>query len=83
MATLTIRQLPDDTKARLHQRAARSGHSMEAEARAILVAAAAADDELVSPEALQRLVDALYAGTRPTDVVGALIAERRRSAREE
>lgn len=83
MATLTIRQLPDDTKARLRQRAARAGHSMEAEARAILVAAAATDEPLVTPDALQQLVEALYAGSRPVDVVGELIAERRRSASEE
>jgi plasmid stability protein len=83
MATLTIRQLPDDTKARLRQRAARAGRSMKAEARAILVAAAAADEATVTPETLQRLVDALYAGARPTNVVGELIAEHRRSAGEE
>lgn len=36
MATLTIRNLSDDTKARLRQLAARHGHSMEEEARRIL-----------------------------------------------
>lgn len=36
MATITIRQLDDETKRRLRLRAAASGHSMEAEARVIL-----------------------------------------------
>ena len=36
MATLTIRGLDDDTKARLRVRAARHGRSMEAEVRSIL-----------------------------------------------
>ena len=36
MATLTIRQLDQKTKARLRVRAAHNGHSMEAEAREIL-----------------------------------------------
>lgn len=45
MATLTIRNLDDDLKARLRLRAARRGHSMEEEARRILKSALA-----VSPE---------------------------------
>ncbi|GAA5109465.1 FitA-like ribbon-helix-helix domain-containing protein [Haloechinothrix salitolerans] len=36
MATLTIRDFDDDLKAELRVRAARHGHSMEAEVRAIL-----------------------------------------------
>lgn len=36
MATLTIRQLDDRTHARLRERAARHGRSVEAEVRAIL-----------------------------------------------
>ena len=39
MATLTIRNLDEDTKARLRVRAARHGRSMEAEARTLLAAA--------------------------------------------
>ena len=35
MAQLVIRNLPEQTKARLRRRAARHGHSMEAEARNI------------------------------------------------
>jgi antitoxin FitA len=36
VATLTVRGLDDETKARLRVSAARHGHSMEAEVRAIL-----------------------------------------------
>lgn len=39
MATMTIRNLDDDVKARLRVRAAQHGHSMEEEARSILRAA--------------------------------------------
>lgn len=45
MATLTIRGLDDQTKARLRLRAASHGRSMEAEVRAIL------HDALPSPQA--------------------------------
>jgi plasmid stability protein len=39
MATLVIRDLRDDVKARLRIQAAEHGHSMEAEARALLTTA--------------------------------------------
>jgi len=42
MATLVIRDLDDSVKARLRVRAANHGRSMEAEARAIIAAAVAA-----------------------------------------
>ena len=38
MAAITIRQLPDEAKQKLRLRAAAKGTSMEAEARAILLA---------------------------------------------
>lgn len=44
MAVITVRNLDDKVKHRLRVRAARNGHSMEAEARAILVAAVAEDE---------------------------------------
>lgn len=49
MATLTIRDLDDEVKARLRVRAAEHGRSMEAEARELLAAA------LVGPRMPQRL----------------------------
>lgn len=45
MAVITVRNLDDKVKQRLRVRAARNGHSMEAEARAILVEAVGAEDE--------------------------------------
>jgi plasmid stability protein len=45
MAAITVRSLDDDVKHRLRVRAAKHGHSMEAEVRAILVDAVAEDEE--------------------------------------
>lgn len=45
MAAITVRNLDDDVKHRLRIRAARNGHSMEAEARAIIVEAVGDEDE--------------------------------------
>ena len=46
MATLTIRNLDDETVRRLRERAARSGRSLEAEARLIMRRAANTDRDL-------------------------------------
>lgn len=43
MATLTIRNLNEETKAKLRQYAAKHGHSMEEEARRILTRAVSQD----------------------------------------
>jgi len=83
MATLTVRNLPDEVRERLRQRAARAGHSMEAEARAILTAASLAPEAAASAAALQVWVDALYGKARPTGVVNGLLADRRREAATE
>jgi plasmid stability protein len=45
MAAITVRSLDDDVKQRLRVRAAKNGHSMEAEVRAILVDAVAEEEE--------------------------------------
>lgn len=79
MATLNIRNLPDEVHARLRLRAARAGRSMEAEARAILTAACAQEPV----DTLQDWVDALYGTAKPTRVVEDLIEERRREAARE
>jgi plasmid stability protein len=55
MATLTIRQLDDRTKARLRVRAAHHGRSMEEEAREILRSALRS-----SPTARVNLSDAVH-----------------------
>lgn len=83
MATLNIRNLPDDVHRSLRLRAARAGRSMEAEAREILARECRAERGLVAPASLQAFVDELYGAERPEDVVGSLIADRRREALQE
>lgn len=55
MATLTIRGLDDDTKARLRVNAARHGRSMEAEVRSIL------EEALPSPQPSDGLGSRIHA----------------------
>lgn len=58
MATMTIRNLDHDLKARLRLRAARHGQSMEEEARSILRAALAADAHTHTGAALIKAIRA-------------------------
>ena len=61
MASVTIRNLPDDVKQNLRERAARNGRSLEDEARRALIA-------LVRPEqgALRTsMFEMLYQASRP------------------
>ena len=91
MATLNIRNLPDEVHRRLRVRAAGHGRSMEAEARAILAVACAQEDQgpahsesaMARAKRLQAFVDKLYGGRKPKNVVDDLIAERRRAAARE
>lgn len=80
MATLTIRNLPDEVRQRLRMRAARAGRSMEAEVRAILCQASNEAAPTETPESLQAWVDSLYGQQKPSGVVDDLINERRREA---
>lgn len=80
MATLNIRNLPDEVHQQLRIRAAHAGRSMEAEARRILVESCAPRPAPWQAADLQRLVAELYDGEVPTGVVDQLIAERRREA---
>lgn len=81
MATLNIRNLPEDVHRRLRLRAAHAGRSMEAEARAILASACMDGDEGGADAAdLQAFVDALYGPGKPEGVVDDLLEERRREA---
>ena len=75
MATLNIRNLPEPVHRALRLRAARSGRSMEAEARAILTQACVAESQPLHE--FQTWVDELYGGERPPDVVHQFIQERR------
>lgn len=61
MASVTIRNLPDDVKQDLRERAARNGRSLEDEARRALIA-------LVRPEAAEprkSIGEMLYEMSRP------------------
>ncbi len=92
MATLNIRNLPDQVHRQLRVRAAEHGRSMEAEARAVLAAALAdegtpgrsRESTAAKVRELQAFIDKLYGGNKPKNVVDEFIAERRREfAREE
>lgn len=83
MASLNIRKLPEDVRARLRVRAAKAGRSMEAEVRAILASAVAAEEApSFDPSALQDFIAGLFGGTPPR-LTDELIAERRREAAKE
>lgn len=81
MPTLTIRNLPEQIHAALREQAARDGLSIEAEARKILTEACKIDKKPVTE--LQNLVDQLYNGKKPANVVEQLIQERRSEANSE
>lgn len=83
MATITVRNLPEEVRRRLRRRAARAGRSMEAEIRDILTHASLEEERVVSAEALQEWVTRLYGGRKPSGVVDELIAARRREAQRE
>ncbi len=83
MATLNVRNLPDDVHARLRIRAAKAGRSMEAEARAILESACRDETAAEKESDLQAWVDKLYSGRKPKRVVESLIRERRLAAKRE
>lgn len=65
MATLTVRNLPDDVHRALRMRAALHGHSTEAEVREILLAIA------VKPEGRVRMGEALVALGRSLSLTNA------------
>ena len=85
MAQLLVRNLDEDVKRRLQERAARRGHSMEEEVRDILRVAAAALDDQPRAEPLGTRIARRFAGlglcedvpelrgqaVRPADLGGA------------
>lgn len=90
MATLTIRNLPDEVHQGLRARAAANGRSMEAEARAVLAttvttsvetaeeAKAASDRKWASIQAKARdILTRANGGVMPTNVVDEWLAEKR------
>ncbi len=86
MATLTIRNLPDEVRDALRIRAARNRRSMEAEARASLIEAA---ERPIVPESDWRAVVAEVQAemapyhARMSGIVDSLIADRRKEAAED
>jgi len=80
---LNIRNLPERVRAGLRLRAARKGHSMEAEARTILAEAVGGETgQAFDPELLQDFVLGLFKG-KPPRLTNELIKDRRREARKE
>jgi plasmid stability protein len=88
MATLTIRNVPEEVHHALRIRAAENGRSMEAEVRDLLARTVISGrQKKVSPQKsraaiarLQKMVDEAYRDDRPKDAVSDLIARRRRDA---
>ena len=88
MATITIRDLPDDVRDKLRVRAAKRGVSMESEVRLIL-AAAVASGQVAAPSITPALLqDWISANRRATDdaegdpTASFLIARRRNAILE-
>ncbi len=88
MATLTIRNLPDDVRDKLRVRAAENGRSMEAEAREVLSSAVGEAVKELSVEEkaarVREVQEAFRKYKRPGEsVVDEFLAERRRLWGEE
>lgn len=75
MATLNIRNLPEETLRALRVAAARHGRSMEAEVRA-LIAREYAPAPAATPAQVQARVRALYGGAPPAGAVDDFLRHR-------
>ena len=83
MATLTIRNLPDEVRDALRVRAAKAGRSMEAEARRLIQLMLSIAPETSVEERVQKIqaeVRDLFGGKLPSRGVDRFIAERRLAA---
>ena len=80
MAQLVVRNLDADVKERLRRRAARRGRSMEEEAREILRAAVARDDEVPEPPRLGTRISRRFAGLGLSDEMPELRGQEARPA---
>lgn len=89
MAVITIRNLPDEVRARLRIRASRNGRSTEAEARAIIASAVNAPSPEEMPEAIARIQNWFVqskkkrAKTEGEGKVDVFLRDRRRNAIKE
>lgn len=68
MASLTIRNIPDDVKRRFHQRAAANGHSMEEEGRRLIAEAVAEAARPARKGMFEMLVEASRPGFEPPPI---------------
>ncbi len=80
MAQLVVRNLDAEVKERLRRRAARRGRSMEEEAREILRAAVARDDEAPEPAPLGTRIRRRFAGLGLAEDVPELRGQAARPA---
>ncbi|MFL5220531.1 MAG: FitA-like ribbon-helix-helix domain-containing protein [Microvirga sp.] len=88
MATLTVRNLPDEVRDQLRVRAARNGRSMEAEARAVLAAGVNGENRSEEQKDVRARVRRLQEIMKPyrskdRSVVDEFLAERRKLWGEE
>lgn len=87
MASLTVRNIPDDTFAAFRVRAASHGRSMEAEVRELIVEATGRVEAPLSVEErvakAQAIVRKAFGGELPKGMVDELIADRRAEAAKE
>lgn len=86
MATLTIRNLPDEVRDNLRVRAAQNGRSMEAEAREILANAFGGVPKMERQRTLREIQDRLRSlpGYDPNvSIVDEFLAEKRLTAKRE
>lgn len=80
MATLTVRNLPDDVHTALRVRAAKAGRSMEEEVRQLIESAVKPSDVDARVARAQAKVREMFGGELPKGRVDAFIAERRAEA---
>ena len=88
MATLTIRNLPDEVRDRLRVAAAKNGRSMEAEARLALVERFDGESEKLDPETVKQRIRKAQAAVAPylpkdRSLVDEFLAERKKMWGEE
>ncbi len=75
MATLTIRNLPDEVRDKLRVRAAENGRSMEAEARDLLERKLAGDPPDLDDAERARRIRSVQEAFEPYRVAGLLLSE--------
>lgn len=76
MATVNVRNLPEEVHKALRVRAAEQGTSMEALVREILTREVARSRPAITPEEMRRRVRARFGGTMPTGVVDEFLREK-------